>query len=130
MGVITKASTKKQEIIDITKEIKDIVSESSIKQGFCLVYTPHATCAVIINENYDPNVTQDILKSLNNLVPEGKWLHDKVDNNGAAHIKAAILGPSEIIPIINGKLALGQWQNCMLADFDGPKQRNIFVEIK
>jgi len=120
---------EKQEIVDITEKIKEKVKKSKIKEGICLVYVPHATCSIIINENWDPNVGKDLLNLLNNLIPSGKWLHDKIDNNGAAHLKAAILGPSEAIIIKNNELVLGQWQNIMLCDFDGPRERRVFVKI-
>jgi len=129
MESITISTENSQQIVDITDEVKKIVSKSEAKEGFCCVYTPHATCAVMINENWDPNIMLDIIDSLNNLVPKGKWRHDKVDNNGAAHIKASIIGPSEIIPVKNSRLLLGKWQDIMLADFDGPKQREIIVDV-
>lgn len=126
---INTASNKKYQVIDITKQVQKIVSGEGIKQGICIVYVPHATAAIMINENYDPNIGEDILDSLDENIPEGKWRHDKVDNNAAAHIKAAIIGPSENIPIKDGKLMLGTWQNIVLADFDGPKRRRIIVQI-
>ena len=80
-------------------------------------------------ENYDPNILPDLLDCLTELIPEGKWRHDKIDGNGAAHLKASIIGPSKTIPIKDGKLTLGQWQNIMLCDFDGPRTRKIFVKV-
>lgn len=126
---IKATSSKKQEILDITDKVKKAVAESNVKEGICTIYAPHATCAIIINENWDPNVMQDILNCLSNLIPEGKWLHDDVDNNGAAHIKASLLGPSETIIIKDSKLQLGQWQDIMLCDFDGPREREVFVKV-
>jgi secondary thiamine-phosphate synthase enzyme len=124
-------STKeKYEVVDITEKVESIVAGSKKKEGMCLVYVPHATCAVIINENYDPNVSLDLLDALDKLVPEGKWRHDKVDNNGAAHIKASIIGPSETIPLKDGKLMLGRWQDIMVASFDGPKEVRVIVKIQ
>lgn len=123
------SSGKKQEVIDVTDKVKTIVAESKIKDGLCVVYVPHATAAVIINENWDPNINLDFLDALDKLIPAGKWLHDNVDGNGAAHIKAAIIGPSETIVVSKGKLLLGQWQNIMVADFDGPKERNVVVKL-
>ncbi len=129
MEKITISTEKPQQIVDITEQLKEIVKKSGIKEGICCVYTPHATCAVMINENWDPNIMLDILDSLESIIPAGKWRHDKVDNNGAAHIKSSIIGPSEIVPIKESKLLLGRWQNIMLADFDGPKEREILVNI-
>lgn len=129
MEEFTVSTSKSQELVDITNQVKKIVKESKIKEGICNVYVPHATCGVLINENYDPNVMEDIIECLAKVVPEGKWRHDRVDNNGASHIKSAIIGPSEAIPIKDGELLLGTWQDIMLADFDGPKQRRVIVTI-
>jgi len=85
---------------------------------------------VIINENDDMQIGLDLLDALEKLIPEGVWRHDKIDSNGAAHLKAAILGPSETIPIHNGQLVLGTWQAVMLVELDGPRERKIIVSIK
>lgn len=126
---ITISSNKKQEVIDITDEVKKIVGGAKVKEGSCVVYTAHATAAIIINENWDPNVGLDILEALDKLIPQGKWRHDKIDDNGAAHIKAAMIGPSETIIIKDSELQLGQWQNICLCDFDGPKSRKVLIKI-
>ena len=124
------SSTKKQEMIDITENINSIISKSKIKEGLCNVFAAHATAAIIINENYDPNICLDLLDSLNKLVPSGIWRHDKVDGNADAHIKAAILGPQETIPIKNGGLYLGRWQSCMFCELDGPRNdRKIIITV-
>jgi len=124
--------TKKgQEIVDITNEVKKIVESAKIKKGLCCAYSPHATCSIIINENYDPSVCDDILSTLNKLIPEhAGYKHDTVDNNAHAHIKSAIIGPSQVIPIENGKMLLGKWQGIGLAEFDGPRERTVIVSIK
>jgi secondary thiamine-phosphate synthase enzyme len=85
---------------------------------------------VAINENADPNVCEDILDALAGLIPEGKWRHDRIDNNAAAHIKATILGPSEAVPVHEGRLRLGTWQSLMLVELDGPRERTILVEVR
>ena len=121
---------KKEEIVDITRQINDIVKESKIKEGFCIVYVPHATGAITINENYDPSLCADFIEALDKIIPKGIWKHDKIDNNGAAHIKSAIIGPSEIIPIKNSQLCLGRWQGIMFCEFDGPRERKIIIGIK
>jgi len=123
-------SSKKQEIIDITDKIRDFVSKSSIREGLCNVFVRHATAAIIINENYDHLVCEDILSTLNRLVPEhANYKHDKIDNNSHAHIKASILGPSVSIPISSEKLQLGTWQGIGLVEFDGPREREVTVTI-
>ena len=129
MHKIEISSRQKQEIIDITDEVNQIAGKGAVDNGVCYIYVPHATCALTINENYDPNVCLDIIEALNKLIPQEIWKHDEVDNNGAAHIKSAIIGPSEFIPIENNELKLGQWQDIMLCDFDGPKKRTIYIKI-
>src|SRR5512138_3672126 len=114
MAELTIRTHNRQEMLDITERVGGIVRQSGILQGLCLVYVPHATAAVVINENADPNVCQDILDALGRLVPEGSWRHDRVDNNAAAHIKATMLGPSETVAVRGGRLRLGTWQSVML----------------
>jgi len=126
----TIRSRKREDVVDITEQIKKLVVGKKAEEGKAvLVYTPHTTCAIMINENYDPNVCIDILAALKNMIPAGKWLHDKIDDNADAHIKASIIGPSVVIPFENGKMKLGTWQNIILGEFDGPKERTIIVEI-
>ena len=126
---ISISSSKKEEILNINDKVKKVVKESKVKEGLCIVYILHSTAAIIINENWDPNINLDIISALGKLIPKGKWMHDKVDGNGAAHIKAAIIGPSESIIIKNSELQLGKWQDIMLCDFDGPRQRKVLVKI-
>ncbi len=121
---------KTQEMVDITGQIEEALREAKVSDGLCLVFVPHATAAVVINENADPNVCQDILDALGRLIPEGSWRHDRVDNNAAAHIKATMLGPSETVAIRGGRLRLGTWQSVMLVEFDGPRERTVIVEVK
>jgi secondary thiamine-phosphate synthase enzyme len=121
---------KTQEMVDITGQIEEALREAKVSDGLCLVFVPHATAAVVINENADPNVCQDILDALGRLIPEGSWRHDRVDNNAAAHIKATMLGPSETVAIRGGRLRLGTWQSVMLVEFDGPRERTVIVEVR
>ena len=124
------STKKKQELIDITSQVNSIIKKSKIKNGICNIFAAHATAAIIINENYDPNICLDLLDALNKLVPAGIWRHDKIDGNADAHIKSAVLGPSETIPIKNNELELGRWQNVMFAELDGPRNnRRIIVTI-
>jgi secondary thiamine-phosphate synthase enzyme len=116
--------------VDITGQVEEALREAKVSDGLCLVFVPHATAAVVINENADPNVCEDILEALTRLIPEGRWRHDRVDNNAAAHIKATILGPSEAVPIRGGRLGLGTWQSLMLVELDGPRNRTVIVEVR
>jgi secondary thiamine-phosphate synthase enzyme len=106
------------------------VKQSGIRDGVCLIYVPHATAAIAINENADPNVCDDILDALGKMIPEGRWRHDRIDDNAAAHIKATILGPSELVPVRAGRLGLGTWQSIMLVELDGPRDRTVIVEAR
>ncbi|MBU4492884.1 MAG: secondary thiamine-phosphate synthase enzyme YjbQ [Nanoarchaeota archaeon] len=125
------ATRAHNELIDITKEVEKIVSESKVEQGLCNVFVAHATAAILINENYDPNLRDDIIKALNQTIPErNNYKHDQIDNNAASHIKAAIIGPSETIPVKDSKLLLGTWQSIAFCEFDGPRSnRKIIITI-
>tara|TARA_B100000315_G_C14552827_1_gene576716 strand:+ start:906 stop:1310 length:405 start_codon:yes stop_codon:yes gene_type:complete len=128
--IITFSTSKKHELIDITSEINSIVRKSKVKEGICNIFAMHATAAIIINENADPNICLDTIDALNQLVKEGAWRHDAIDSNAASHIKSTILGPSETIPIKNGELQLGTWQAISLVELDGPRpNRKIVVTI-
>lgn len=127
---IILSTAKKQELIDITGNINSFIKKSSIDNGICSIFTTHATAAIVINENYDPNICLDLLDALNRLIPGGVWRHDRIDGNADAHIKSAILGPSETVPIKDGKLLLGKWQSVMFVELDGPrKDRRIVVSL-
>lgn len=122
---------KKFEVVDITEKVNHIVKEGGVKEGICIVYVPHATAAVIINEGADPNIGDDFLKEINKIVVEhDNYKHDLIDNNAAAHIKSAMLGPSETIIVKDNKPILGTWQNIFLVELDGPRRRNVVVFIK
>jgi len=120
----------KTEMVDITRQIAAVVRQSEAEEALCSVYVAHATAAIVINENDDPNVCTDTLEALDKLIPAGIWRHDRVDGNAAAHIKAAILGPGETIPVRGGALVLGRWQAVMLAELDGPRERRIVVTVR
>ena len=123
-------SQRKYQMLDITRQVAEIVRTANLSEGICSVYVTHATAAVVINENDDPNVCADVLDALDKLIPEGVWRHDRVDNNAAAHIKSAILGPGETIPVRDGTLVLGTWQAIMLVELDGPRERRVIVTVR
>ena len=120
----------KREMIDLTARVAEIVARTDLAEGLCSVYTPHATAAIVVNENDDPNVCVDVLDALDRLIPAGIWRHDRVDGNAASHIQAAILGPGETIPVRAGKLVLGTWQAVMLVELDGPRDRRVVVTVR
>ena len=134
MAVIHKSvsveTRSHNELVDVTDQVRRLLAESGVRTGQCTVFTPHATAGVTINENADPNIAIDFLNALRKLIIEhDQWLHDEIDNNAAAHIKSSLVGPSETVPIIDGKLALGRWQNIFLCEFDGPRTRRLIVSI-
>ncbi|MEE9118542.1 MAG: secondary thiamine-phosphate synthase enzyme YjbQ [Calditrichia bacterium] len=127
--MIIKVKTKaKTELIDITSEIQGLVRSSGLDEGFCMLYVPHTTAAVTINESADPSVKTDILMILNKIVPwEAGYRH--LEGNSPAHIKATIVGASELISIEKGNLVLGTWQGIFFCEFDGPRTRKLHVKF-
>jgi secondary thiamine-phosphate synthase enzyme len=123
-------TSKNQEVVDITGQVSKVLARSPRDQGICTVFVRHATAAIIINENADPGFRLDVVSALDRLFPQGIWEHDKVDDNGAAHLKAMILGPSETVPIRGSQLLLGTWQGIALVECDGPREREIVVDIR
>jgi secondary thiamine-phosphate synthase enzyme len=121
---------RKYEVLDVTREVASAVERAGMAEGVCTVFVRHATAAIVINENADPGVRADIVAALDKLFPEGVWEHDRVDGNGAAHLKAAFLGPSEAVPVRGGRLLLGTWQGIALVECDGPRDREIIVDVR
>ena len=131
MNEIFSVSTRSaRQSLDITDEVREIVARSGVTDGLCQVMALHSTAAVVLNETDDPNLATDIATALDRVVPEsGGWLHDRIDNNAHAHIKAAMLGPSELVPVREGGLLLGTWQRLILMEFDGPRKRRVSVAL-
>ena len=126
ISISTKGRT---EIVDITPEVADIVRSSKAAFGVCRIFVPHTTAGLAINENADPSVKRDILDKLNELVPfDAGYKHSK--GNAAAHIKSVIVGTDKTLFIEGGKLALGTWQGIFFCEFDGPRQRSVYVKIE
>ncbi|MDQ3813346.1 MAG: secondary thiamine-phosphate synthase enzyme YjbQ [Armatimonadota bacterium] len=115
-------------LINITAEIKRLVTASGVKRGLCLIHAPHTTGAIAVQEGYDPDVARDILVTLDRLVPlEGDYQH--AEGNSAAHIKSLMTGTGQILPIEYGTLQLGRWQAVFFCEFDGPRERTVWVQI-
>jgi len=118
-----------EELIDITRTVEEDARSSVIKEGLCVVYVPHTTPAVTINEDADPSVKEDVLRQLEILVPrEGNYSHR--EGNSDAHIKSSLLGASQTIPVHEGRLVLGTWQGIFFCEFDGPRDRRFYVLLK
>lgn len=125
---LTIQTTQKEELIDITDKVQEAVADSKCTSGVCIVFAPHTTAAVTINENADPNVVRDILYGLDKIVPQkGDYSH--TEGNSPAHIKSSIIGCSKEIIVEGGKLVFGTWQGIYFCEFDGPRRRHIFVKI-
>jgi secondary thiamine-phosphate synthase enzyme len=124
------ASEARQQAIDVTDAVRGIVRGSGVRDGLCHVMVLHSTAALIVNETDDPNIGPDVIAALSRAVPEhAGWLHDRIDDNAHAHIKAALLGPSELVAVRGGELVLGTWQRLVLMEFDGPRKRQVSVQI-
>jgi len=116
------------EFIDITSSVREAVKKTGVEDGICIVFIPHTTAAVTINENADPSVVHDIVMELNKIVPFKDQYHH-MEGNSPAHIKASLLGCSEIVFVESGKLVLGTWQGIFFCEFDGPRNRKVYVKV-
>ena len=129
MKTISVKTKSRDDFVDITDKVASAVAESNVDDGICVVYTPHTTAAVTINENADPDVQRDLVTGLNSLAFEKmKFLHG--EGNSPAHLKSSLIGCSEMVIVSNGKLVLGTWQGVYFCEFDGPRTRKIFVSVQ
>ena len=124
--IITVSSRQREELVDVTDQVRHLAKQHP-EATLMALFAKGATSAVMIQENWDPNIRTDILDCLKQMAPQGKWLHDRVDGNADAHIKSGIVGPSETIPLNEGELVLGTWQNIFFCDFDGPRNRRELI---
>jgi len=128
--IITINTDRRSALYDITAEVGKAVRESGIRNGLVSVYARGSTAAIMIQENWDQSVQNDVVTLLNRIIPSGVWEHDRQDNNGDSHLKAGLVGPSETIPVIEGKPGLSTWQNVFFCEFDGPRdKREIVITI-
>jgi secondary thiamine-phosphate synthase enzyme len=126
--VLTVNTRSQTELVDITAEVGRMVAKSGVRQGLCMVYVPHTTAGVTINESADPSVRADLLMVLNQMVP---WKADyrHLEGNSPAHVKSSLVGTSQTVAIENGTLVLGTWQGIFFCEFDGPRQRSVHLRI-
>jgi len=115
------ATRAREELVDITSDVESVVRESGVRTGLVGLYAQGATAAIMIQENWDQSVQNDVVQLLRQLIPRGVWEHDRQDGNGDSHLKSGLVGPSETIPIIDGRLGLSRWQNIFFCEFDGPR---------
>ena len=125
MNQIEINTSKRVEVVDITSKVEELVEGD----GIAIIYTPHTTTALIINEA-ESGLIEDIINILQKLIPTGAgYKHDRVDDNADAHLRACILGNSLVIPVENGKLMLGTWQRILFVELDGPRRRRVYVKV-
>lgn len=121
-------TSQKVELVDITSLLNKVISDTGINEGIIIVYTPHTTAALTINEGADPDVKADILNEINKIIPfDDNYRH--FEGNSAAHIKSSLFGVSETIIIENGRMLLGRWQKIYFCEFDGPRTREVFIKV-
>ena len=129
MHVFTLQTTERDQIVDITPQVAGLVRQVGMRSGLAVVYVPHTTAGIAVNENADPDVKRDILMRLDEVFP---WTHPKyrhVEGNSAAHLKAVLTGSSQTIIVENGQLQLGRWQGIYFCEFDGPRDRKYYVKL-
>lgn len=127
MKIIEIKTTQREELLDITDKVKQVVMKEGLQNGLVSVYAQGATAAIMIQENWDESVQTDVVNLLRKMIPKGVWLHDQQDGNGDSHLKSGLVGPSETIPVINGQLGLSRWQNIFFCEFDGPRSSRKIV---
>jgi secondary thiamine-phosphate synthase enzyme len=129
MDRIQLRSQRREEMLDVTERVRGCVAESGVDEGLCLVSTPHTTCAVTTNEGYDPDVMRDAVNHLQAVVPhEAGYRH--AEGNSDSHIKSMLIGNSCTLPVSGGELKLGRWQAIFLCEFDGPREREVWVTVR
>lgn len=126
MVKLTIQTNTKSELVDITSHIQGAVDDIELQEGICAIFVPHTTAGLTLNENWDPDVKSDILLTLGEMAPADPR-HEHSEGNSPAHIKAALMGASGLVFVERGKLQLGSWQGIYLAEFDGPRRRNVWV---
>jgi secondary thiamine-phosphate synthase enzyme len=124
---ITLSTTAREQLVDITSAVTAAVERSGIRNGLVALYAQGATAALMIQENWDDSVQTDVVEFLRGIIPRGVWRHDAQDGNGDAHLKSGLVGPSECIPLVDGKLGLSTWQNVFFCEFDGPRGERTVV---
>ena len=126
---LTVSSKHRCEMIDITTCVSKIVNQNAAESGFVIVFCPHTTAAITINENADPDVTRDMLLTLAETIPKNNPSYRHIEGNSDAHVKSSLTGASEHVLIKNGKLVLGTWQGIYFCEFDGPRTRRVIVQL-
>ncbi len=128
MKTISVKTSSQTEMIDITRDVQRVIAAEKLINGLCMLYVPHTTSGITINESADPNVRRDILMVLNHMVPwEADYRH--MEGNSPAHVKASLMGASELVHVENGRMVLGTWQGIFYCEFDGPRARKLHIKM-
>lgn len=122
-------STEHENFYNITRQVNDAIRESGVEEGICVVYCPHTTAGITINENADPDVVKDMLKGLQTAFPDSAY-YRHFEGNSTAHLKSSCVGCSATVIVHNGKALLGRWQGIYFCEFDGPRQRTFYVKVQ
>ncbi|MBI4210059.1 MAG: YjbQ family protein [Candidatus Diapherotrites archaeon] len=129
MTVFTVQTYRRNEMLDITQKIQGFISSSGVKSGLVIIYVPHTTAAITVNEGHDLDVAADFLEKLSRLAPQGEQFYRHFEGNSDAHVKASLVGCSVSLPVDNSSLVLGTWQKIFLCEFDGPRTRKVFLKV-
>ena len=129
MKTLSVATHAREEMVDVTDRVRAAVADLGVQAGICLVFSPHTTCAVTVNEGWDPDVQADAVRHLRSLVPrDAGYAHS--EGNSDSHIKTIAVGASVLLPIDGGQVRLGRWQAVFLCEFDGPRQRELWIQVR
>jgi len=129
MEKIPLSTRRREELVDITSSVEEAVKKAGILSGLCVLYCPHTTAAITVNEGADPAVAQDMAAGLRRLIPKD-WDFSHLEGNSDAHMKASLVGPSQTLIVDGGRLVLGTWQRVFFCEFDGPRKRTFFLSIQ
>lgn len=131
MKLLTQSVTtnRRDELIDVTARVQSAIDQHRVKEGYVIVYVPHTTAAVTINENADPDVQHDLLAKLRAMIPREELYYQHGEGNSDAHLKTSLVGSSVTVLIEDGKLVLGRWQGIYFAEFDGPRRRQMHIKV-
>ncbi|MEM0082893.1 MAG: secondary thiamine-phosphate synthase enzyme YjbQ [Candidatus Nezhaarchaeales archaeon] len=126
---LSLSTSKRIELVNITEQVEEVVERSGVKNGICLLYAPHATAAMVVNED-ESGLKQDIVKWLEQTFPRnGAWKHNLIDDNASAHLASTFISPHKVLPIKDGRLVRGTWQSIFLVEMDGPRRRRVLIEV-
>ena len=128
MHKIAVSTRQREELLDITSLVEDVIAKSDTGSGLCVLFCPHTTAAITVNEGADPSVARDMVMGLRRLIPR-EWDFSHMEGNSDAHMKASIIGPSETLLLEDGRIVLGTWQRIFFCEFDGPRKRTFFLKV-